>query len=129
MGGVGKTQLALLFCDTAKKGDDVPGGVFWVVADGAAEQVVSALGNLAGFLLVGKVTADERNQESQVVSVLQVELGKRKGSWLYIGLKSYKCMYITLTTHLGRAHKISTCTQDSSPFYGPSMGSRHRKKL
>lgn len=82
LGGVGKTQLALSFCEAAEKGGYVPGGIFCVVADGAPENDVSALADLAEFLLGSKMETKERNQANNVTSVLQMEFRKRNGRWL-----------------------------------------------
>ncbi len=40
--GVGKTQLMVSFAECAREQGLLPGGIFWVIADGDKEEVLSS---------------------------------------------------------------------------------------
>lgn len=84
LGGVGKTQLALSFCDAAQQGGDVPGGVFLISADGSVDEIVLRLADRVEFLLERELRAELRSNTSKVIQMFKAELQNRKERWLLL---------------------------------------------
>ncbi len=81
-GGAGKTQLMVSFAECVRKQGKVPGGIFWVTADGNKEKVLSSLIEFVESL--GRFSLPEREKSSTraVVDSLRRALGKGEGRWL-----------------------------------------------
>ena len=81
-GGVGKTALMTAFADRAEKQELVPGGVFWVTADGGESDVVVSLVGLVEKLTRRRMGEEERRNPNLVIAELRQALLQRPGRWL-----------------------------------------------
>ncbi len=81
-GGAGKTQLMVSFANCARKQGLVPGGVFWVTADGNKEKVLSSFVEIAESLGRFALPVREKSSTRAVVDLLRRALGKVEGRWL-----------------------------------------------
>lgn len=65
-GGLGKSQLMAAFAERSDADGDVPGGVFWVVADGNTCQVVEALAIFVERLKSVRIPENERQDQERI---------------------------------------------------------------
>ncbi len=81
-GGIGKTEVMVTFADRAEREELVPGGVFWVTADGDVRDVVGSLAELAEKLARRRLSEDEHRNANLVIAALKQGLSGRQGRWL-----------------------------------------------
>lgn len=82
IGGLGKSQLMAAFAERAEVDGEVPGDVFWVVADGDASQLVESFAVLAEKLQGSMISDHERQNPKVVLSILRNMLSKTSGRFL-----------------------------------------------
>lgn len=82
LGGVGKTQLMATFVERAELDGNVPGGVFWLSADGEAADVLESLAIIAEKILGRKMRHEDRVSREVVVDTVRKGMNKRNGRWL-----------------------------------------------
>ncbi len=80
--GAGKTQLMVSFVECAHEQGLVPGGIFWVTADGDKEKVLSSFVEFVQSLEQCALPEQEKMCIRAVVCSLWRALGKVEGRWL-----------------------------------------------
>ncbi len=81
-GGAGKTQLMVSFAECARQQRLVPGGIFWVIADGNKEKVLSSFVKFVQSLGQLALPEEDKSCTRAVVCSLRRALGKVEGRWV-----------------------------------------------
>ncbi len=81
-GGAGKTQLMVSFAESAHEHGLVPGGIFWITADGNKEKVFSSFVDFVQSLEQCGLPERDKRDTRAVVCSLGRALGKVEGRWL-----------------------------------------------
>lgn len=82
-GGLGKPEVMTMFALQAEKEGSVPGGVYWLTADGDGPQIIESLAAIAEKLQGSKIGYDDRKSAEIVVQHLRKALSRTSGRWLF----------------------------------------------